>query len=89
MATGVAHRNNKVTQKRIAEENAIQILVQLLIKPPSDEIQVEVAATLGCVVLGNHDNQEKLKEETGFKFDLLLDLLSSPDEVRQVVLTNQ
>ena len=42
--------------------------------------QVEVAYTLGCVVLSHHDNQEKLKEEEDFKFDVLLDLLQSSDK---------
>ena len=40
-----------------------------------------MAYTLGCVVLNNHDNQEKLKEEEDFKFDVLLDLLQSSNKV--------
>ena len=43
--------------------------------------QVEVAYTLGCVVLSHQENQEKLREEPGFRFDVLLDLLQSPDKV--------
>ena len=49
--------------------------------PPTPEIQVEVANTLGCVVLCYTPNQERLREDTPFKFDLLLDLLESDDEV--------
>lgn len=78
---GVAYRNNKLTQGKIAEEGAIPLLVQLLNVPPSEEIQVEVAMSLACIVLGNHGNQEKLQEEETFKFDLLLDLLNSRHEV--------
>ncbi|XP_023930596.1 ankyrin and armadillo repeat-containing protein-like [Lingula anatina] len=77
LCVGVAHRNNKLVQKKIAEENGITILVKLLVKPPSPDIQVEVANTLGCIVLCNTENQELLKAETDFKFNLLLDLLVS------------
>jgi hypothetical protein len=77
----VAYRNNKVTQRRIAEEGGIPILVHILVNPPSEEVQVEVAITLACVVLSNRENQEKLQEEPTFKFDLLLDLLRSPNKV--------
>lgn len=82
VSQGVAHKCNKVTQCKIAEEQGISLLVQLMANPPSVEIQVEVAYTLGCVVLSNGENQEKLREETVFKFDILLDLLSSDDDVR-------
>ncbi len=46
--------------------------------------QVEVAYTLGCVVLSHQENQEKLREEPGFRFDVLLDLLQSPDKVHVI-----
>ncbi|XP_067649055.1 ankyrin and armadillo repeat-containing protein-like [Haliotis asinina] len=83
LCVGVANRNNKLTQRKIAEEGGIPILVQILLSPPSEEIHVEVAHSLACVVLSNHDNQEKLQEEQGFKFDILLDLLkSSSEEIR-------
>ncbi|XP_070211365.1 ankyrin and armadillo repeat-containing protein-like isoform X4 [Littorina saxatilis] len=80
LCVGVAYRNNKVTQRRIAEEGGIPILVQILLNPPSEEVQVEVAISLGCVVLSNRENQEKLQEEPNFKFDILLDLLRSRNE---------
>ena len=38
---GVAHRNNPVTQRKIAEEDAIPTLVQLMMHPPSQDIQVK------------------------------------------------
>ena len=78
----MAYRNNKVTQRRIADEGGIPILVQILLNPPSEEVQVEVAISLACVVLSNRENQEKLQEEPNFKFDILLDLLRSRNEVR-------
>lgn len=76
----MAYTNNKVTQRKIAEEGAIYYLVQLLNDPPTEEVQVEVAIALGCIVLSNPANQEKLQEEKDFKFDVLLDLLRSEDE---------
>ena len=50
-------------------------------QPPSEEVQVEVAIALGCIVLSNTRNQELLQEEPGFNFDVLLDLLKSKSEV--------
>ncbi|KAH9489690.1 hypothetical protein Btru_037450 [Bulinus truncatus] len=80
LCIGVAYKNNKVTQGKIADEGGIPVLVNLLSRPPNDEIQVEVAITLGYVVLSNHENQEKLAEEASFKFDTLLVMLKSKDE---------
>ena len=78
---GVAHRNNTVTQRYIAEEGGIPVLVHILMNPPSQEVQVEVAISLGSVVLSNRANQEKLQEEDSFKFDILLNLLTSDEQV--------
>ena len=36
---------------------------------------------MGCVVLNNSENQDKLHDEPGFKFDILLQLLATADEV--------
>ncbi|RUS87780.1 hypothetical protein EGW08_004445 [Elysia chlorotica] len=80
LCVGVAYSNNKVTQRKIAEEGAIPVLVNLLLYPPNDEIQVEVAISLGCVVLSNKENQEKLAEEPSFRFNTLLTLLRSKDQ---------
>ncbi|CAL1533328.1 unnamed protein product [Lymnaea stagnalis] len=80
LCVGVAYRNNKVTQGKIADEGGIPVLVHHLAKPPNEEIQVEVAITLGCVVLSNKENQEKLADEPGFKFDILLNLLRAKDD---------
>ena len=80
----MAYSNNKVTQRKIAEEGGIPVLVNLLIHPPNDDIQVEVAISLGCVVLSNKENQEKLEEEPGFKFTILLALLKSQNKVRLI-----
>jgi hypothetical protein len=71
-------------QAKIAEEQGIALLLQLMVAPPSVEIQVEVAYTLGCVVLNNKENQERLKQQTLFKFDSLLELLNSNDDVSKV-----
>ena len=77
---GVAHRNNKITQRAIAEENALKILVNLFMSPPNQSVQVEVAYTIGCIVLGNHDNQEILLE-TNFSYMVLVHLLNGYDKV--------
>lgn len=79
--TGLAHHNNKVTQAKIVEEGAITYLVELLVLPPSEETQVEVAYTLGCLALGNQDNQAKMAREPTFRYDIILDLIDIPDQV--------
>ena len=81
MYLGVAYRNNKTTQSKIAEEGAIPLLVQQLNRPVSEEVQVEVAIALGCIILSNTQNQDILNEEPEFKFDVLLDLLKSRNVV--------
>ncbi|KAL3832524.1 hypothetical protein ACJMK2_024159, partial [Sinanodonta woodiana] len=96
LCVGVAYRNNKITQRKIAEEGAVPHLVRLLNKPLSEEIQVEVAMSLGCIILCNPENQEKLTnshlenqdkgqnpEDYLFKFAVLLELLKSKNmEIR-------
>ena len=44
LCLGLAHTSNKVTQNKIADEQAVPILVHLMANPPSQEIQVEVSA---------------------------------------------
>ncbi|KAF6031041.1 ANKAR [Bugula neritina] len=51
-----------------------------MVNPPSQEIQVEVACSLACIVLGNTENQEKLKEIPSFKYSTLLSLLKVRNE---------
>ena len=48
----------------------------------------KVAYALGCLVLGNADNQEKLLEESAFKYDILLELLATDDEVNKWQMNN-
>ena len=51
---GVAHRNNKTAQNKIADGNAIAVLVGLMITPPSQEIQVRYegydATSVSCIL---------------------------------------
>ncbi|XP_052246071.1 ankyrin and armadillo repeat-containing protein-like isoform X2 [Dreissena polymorpha] len=83
LCIGVAYRNNKTTQNRIAEEGAIPLLVKQLNEPISDEVQVQVAMSLGCLILSNPKNQDLLNEVPNFKFEVLLDMLKSKNtEIR-------
>ncbi|XP_033103193.1 ankyrin and armadillo repeat-containing protein-like isoform X2 [Anneissia japonica] len=81
LCIGVAHCNNKVTQAKIAEEHTIQTLVQLLRASHNDMIKVEIAITLGYIILGNKENEALLKEEPAFNIRLLLQLQMSKDQV--------
>ena len=81
LIAGVAYKNNRTTQSKIAEEGAIPLLVDQLNRPVSEEVQVEVAIALGCIILSNTHNQDILNEEPEFKFDVLLDLLKSKNVV--------
>ncbi|PIK39875.1 hypothetical protein BSL78_23293 [Apostichopus japonicus] len=84
LCLGVANRNNKVTQEKISEEGAINTLVQLLLASRNEYIRVEIAITLGCIILGNKKNQELLLDESAFSVHLLLDLLYSTDTAVQL-----
>ena len=79
----MAYRANKVTQTCIADENAISILVPILADSPSEEMRVEVAYTLACIVLCHTENLERLQSEEIFSFDLVRQLLNSKSEVIQ------
>lgn len=70
-----------MTQEKISEEGAINTLVQLLLASRNEYIRVEIAITLGCIILGNKKNQELLLDESSFSVHLLLDLLYSTDTV--------
>lgn len=48
LRAGVAHRNNKKTQSKISDVNGISILVNLLLSPPSQKIQVPVTRSVSC-----------------------------------------
>ncbi|XP_022079769.1 ankyrin and armadillo repeat-containing protein-like isoform X2 [Acanthaster planci] len=77
LCVGVANINNPVTQRKIAEENAISTLVSLFVSTSHDYIRVEIANTLACIILGSKENQALLKEEPQFEMQMLLNLLHS------------
>ncbi|XP_071948397.1 ankyrin and armadillo repeat-containing protein-like [Antedon mediterranea] len=81
LCSGVAHCNNKAMQAKIAEENTIQTLAQLLRASNNDMIKVEIAITLGYIMLGNKENEVLLKNEPAFNISLLLDLQKSDDQM--------
>ena len=81
VSTGVANRNNPVTQNKIAEEGAIGTLVGLLRSSSNPLIKVEIAIALGAITLGNRGNQKMLEEEPMFDIQLLLQLLHERDMV--------
>ncbi|XP_033640039.1 ankyrin and armadillo repeat-containing protein-like isoform X1 [Asterias rubens] len=77
LCVGVANVNNPITQRKIAEEYTISTLVSIFRSTSNEYIQVEIANTLACIILGNKDNQELLKQEPQFEMQLLLNLLHS------------
>ncbi|XP_063964781.1 ankyrin and armadillo repeat-containing protein-like isoform X3 [Lytechinus pictus] len=80
LCIGVANRNNPVTQNKIAEEGAIGTLVGILRSSSNPHIKVEIAVTLGAIILGNRSNQKLLEEEPMFSIHLLLQLMNEKDE---------
>lgn len=80
LCIGVANRNNPVTQNKIAEEGAIGTLVGHLRSSSNPLIRVEIANTLGAIILGNRGNQKLLEEEPMFSIHLMLQLMHEKDE---------
>lgn len=76
----MAHKNNRFTQRKVAEENGIPVLVKLLKEKESEELKVEIAYTLGCCILSCKDNHEMLNELAEFNVDLILRLIESQNE---------
>ena len=46
---------------------------------------MEVACSLACIVLGNNENQERLKETPAFNYNTLLSLLKVKNEVGMLI----
>lgn len=80
LCVGVAHQSNKSTQLEIANAEALVSLVQLLRTSRMSLIQVEVAITLGKIVLNNPQTQKLLAEQTKFRVVELLHHLKSKEE---------
>ncbi|XP_076804919.1 ankyrin and armadillo repeat-containing protein-like isoform X2 [Clavelina lepadiformis] len=80
MCIGVAHLNNKKAQREIAEEGAIELLLDRVWRSSCDEtMQVELLHSLACVVAGCSENEEKLNKLGNFGFEILLEFLNSYD----------
>uniref|UniRef100_H3B1Q7 Ankyrin and armadillo repeat containing n=1 Tax=Latimeria chalumnae TaxID=7897 RepID=H3B1Q7_LATCH len=79
MCIGVAHINNPFSQKKIAEEQALPVLIHLLAAHKSLQVKVEVACTLACIVMGNTELHLQLREK-GFSYADVLELLQADDK---------
>nr|CAB3221644.1 ankyrin and armadillo repeat-containing protein [Phallusia mammillata] len=78
MCIGVAHINNKQTQLLIAEEGAIELLLNRVWRTSRDEtMQVCLLHYLACLVSGCQENEEKLNDLDGFGFEIILEILNS------------
>lgn len=80
LCVGVAHQSNKSTQLEIANAEALVTLVRLLRTSKKALIQVEVAITLGKIVLNNSQTQKLLVDQTKFRVVELLHHLSNEEE---------
>ncbi|XP_078582860.1 ankyrin and armadillo repeat-containing protein-like [Branchiostoma floridae x Branchiostoma japonicum] len=80
LCIGVAHSSNKVTQGKIAEEQAISTLCKILGSTSNEILQVEIVLALSCISLNNKDIQEVLKEEETFSPSILLQLFHSSNK---------
>ncbi|KAL9968183.1 hypothetical protein ACROYT_G026526 [Oculina patagonica] len=80
LCVGVAHQSNKSTQLEITNAEALVTLVHLLRTSKKALIQVEVAITLGKIVLNNPQTQKLLAEQTKFRVVELLHHLSNKEE---------
>uniref|UniRef100_H2ZMU6 Ankyrin and armadillo repeat-containing protein n=1 Tax=Ciona savignyi TaxID=51511 RepID=H2ZMU6_CIOSA len=84
MCVGIAHLNNKRSQELIAEEGAIELLMDKVWQTSRDEtMQVDLVHCLACLVTGCTENEDKLNELGSFGFEILLQLLHSPHTLIQ------
>lgn len=80
LCVGVAHQSNRSTQLEIANSDAFVTLVQLLRTSRISLIQVEVAISLGKIVLNNPQTQKLLAQQTKFRVVELLHHLRNEEE---------
>uniref|UniRef100_A0A671T7R3 Ankyrin and armadillo repeat-containing protein-like n=2 Tax=Sinocyclocheilus anshuiensis TaxID=1608454 RepID=A0A671T7R3_9TELE len=80
LCIGVALTTNKKSQKIIYREKAIPTLLELLKTHESLEVQVQVAKTLACVLLGNQKLQREFWEQEDFSYDIILELMGAENK---------
>ncbi|XP_051885955.1 ankyrin and armadillo repeat-containing protein [Pristis pectinata] len=86
MCVGVAHKNNPISQQKIAEEGGIDVLLYLLFSTHSPQVQVEVIYSLACIMLGNIELQKLLKEKKGLSYKIVLNHLKADDKFQDGIL---
>ena len=75
----IAHVNNQLTQEELIEKGAIDLMLNILEKPPSKYIQIETAHALACLIL-NRQVPDSVKQR--LKIHLVLDLIDEDDLVK-------
>ncbi|XP_067892381.1 ankyrin and armadillo repeat-containing protein [Heterodontus francisci] len=80
LCVGVAHVNNPISQRKITEEDGMDVLLYLLYATNSPQVQVEVIYSLACIVLGNNELQKVLMERKGFTFKIILNHLKTAEK---------
>lgn len=82
LCIGVAHVNCIKAQKSVAEEGAIEILLERIWRLSHDKpMQVDLFHCLSCVVTGCSENEGRLNKHDKFEFDILLNLTNSPQHI--------
>ncbi|XP_068079437.1 ankyrin and armadillo repeat-containing protein isoform X1 [Danio rerio] len=80
LCIGVALTTNKNSQKTVYREQAIPTLLELLKAHKSQEIKVQVAQTLACVLLGNQKLQREFWEQEDFSYENIVELLNAENK---------
>jgi len=81
LCIGVAHVNCDVTQKIIATEGAIELLLARIWRSANDKLmQVDLYNCLASVVTGCRENEKRLNENNKFDFASILKLVDSSDK---------
>jgi hypothetical protein len=62
-----AHVNNKDSQLELVEKGAFDVLLRIIETTKSEDIKIETAHSIACLLVGNKDNEAKLDNKLDLK----------------------
>ena len=77
LCVDAASVNNSDVQIELMEKGAFDILIPILERPPSKDIQIETAHTIACLLLGNTRTEEYVNNK--LDLNIIMNLLDEED----------
>ncbi len=79
----VAHVNNNESQFELADKGAFDILLKIIENTKSENIKIETAHSIACLLLGNAENESKLNNRLNIRE--IISFLNDNDKVGSIL----